>query len=191
MIRSLRRLALSALVFAIVIAIAAIAFAQPDDRGSAEAILKEREASPKKEIAQEMIGRAKTALDRAARMRSAGDESQARIADGVAKTWAEAARDTVRAVEVEERAANARRAATDAGVQAERERALLEEAIAQAGRVRAQLEGLQREGKEQPAKTSLQGADGGPSSPPKKPGAAPPSSASASPPGAPRDGGAK
>jgi hypothetical protein len=191
MIRSLRRLALSALVFAIVIAIAAIAFAQPDDRGSAEAILKELEASPKKEIAQEMIGRAKTALDRAARMRSAGDESHARIADGVAKTWAEAARDTVRAVEVEERAANARRAATDAGVQAERERALLEEAIAQAGRVRAQLEGLQREGKEQPAKTSLQGADGGPSSPPKKPGAAPPSSASASPPGAPRDGGAK
>jgi hypothetical protein len=189
MIRSLRRLALSALVFAIVIAIAAIAFAQPDDRGSAEAILKELEASPKKEIAQEMIGRAKTALDRAARMRSAGDESHARIADGVAKTWAEAARDTVRAVEVEERAANARRAATDAGVQAERERALLEEAIAQAGRVRAQLEGLQREGKEQPAKTSLQGADGGPSSPPKKPGAAPPSSAS--PPGAPRDGGAK
>jgi hypothetical protein len=191
MIRSLRRLALSALVFAIVIAIAAIAFAQPDDRGSAEAILKELEASPKKEIAQEMIGRAKTALDRAARMRSAGDESHARIADGVAKTWAEAARDTVRAVEVEERAANARRAATDAGVQAERESALLEEAIAQAGRVRAQLEGLQREGKEQPAKTSLQGADGGPSSPPKKPGAAPPSSASASPPGAPRDGGAK
>jgi hypothetical protein len=183
MTRSFRRLVLAALAFALGIAIAAIAFAQPDDRSATEAILKELDASPKKDVAREMVGRAKTALDRGARMRSAGDEPHARIADSVAKTWAEAARDIVRAVEVEERAANARRSATDAGMQAERERALLEEAIAQSGRVRAQLESLQREGKEQPAKTSLQGADGGPSSPPKtKPSA---------PPGAPKDGGAK
>jgi hypothetical protein len=95
-------------------------------------------------------------------MRSAGDESHARIADSVARTWAEAARDVVRAVEVEERAAVARRAATDAGAQAERERALLEEAIAQSGRVRAQLDALERESKEQPARTSMAGAqDGG------------------------------
>jgi hypothetical protein len=183
MTRSIRRLVLGALAFALAIAIGALAFAQPDDRSAAESILKELDASPKKDVAQEMIGRAKTALDRGARMRSAGDETHARVADSVAKTWAEAARDIVRAVEVEERAANARRSATDAGVQAERERALLEEAIAQAGRVRAQLESLEREGKEQPAKTSLQGADGGPSSLPKtKPSA---------PPGAPKDGGAK
>lgn len=180
MSRSLRRIVLGALVLALALAVAALAFAQPDDRGAAEAILKELEASPKKDVAQEMIGRAKTALDRGARMRSAGDETHARIADSVAKTWAEAARDIVRAVEVEERAANARRAATDAGVQADRERALLEEAIAQAGRVRAQLESLEREGKEQPAKTSLQGADGGVSAPK----AAPPKPAV-------RDGGAK
>jgi hypothetical protein len=184
MTRSIRRLVFGALAFALAIAIGAFAFAQPDDRSAAESILKEVEASPKKEkeVAQEMIGRAKTALERGARMRSAGDETHARIADSVAKTWAEAAREIVRAVEVEERAANARRSATDAGVQAERERALLEEAIAQAGRVRAQLDSLEREGKVEPAKTSLQGADGGPSSPPKgKPSA----------PGAPKDGGAK
>lgn len=186
MTRSIRRLVLGALAFALAIAIAAFAFAQPDDRSTAESILKELEASPTKEVAQEMIGRAKTALDRSARMRSAGDETHARIADSVAKTWAEAARDIVRAVEVEERAATARRSATDAGVQAERERALLEEAIAQSGRVRAQLGALEREGKEQPAKTSLQGADGGPSSPPKTQPKAP-----ATPPGAPKDGGAK
>lgn len=187
MTRSLRRIVLGALAFALAIAIAAFASAQPDDRATAEAVLKELEASPKKDVAQEMIARAKTALDRSARMRSAGDETHARIADSVAKTWAEAARDIVRAVEVEERAANARRSATDAGVQAERERALLEEAIAQAGRVRAQLETLEREGKEQPAKTSLQGADGGPSSPP---GKTKPNAPTA-PPGAVRDGGAK
>ena len=187
MTRSFRRLVFGALAFALAIAIAAVAFAQPDDRSVAESVLKEVEASPNKAVAQEMVGRAKTALDRGARMRSAGDETHARIADSVAKTWAEAARDIVRAVEVEERAATARRSATDAGVQADRERALLEEAIAQSGRVRAQLEGLQKEGKEQPAKTSLQGADAGPSSTPPKPK----SSAAPAPPGAPKDAGAK
>lgn len=181
MTRSFRRIVLGALVFALAIAVAAFAFAQPDDRAAADAILKELESSPKKDVAQEMIGRAKIALDRGARMRSAGDETHARIADSVAKTWAVAARDIVRAVEVEERAANARRAATDAGGQADRERALLEEAIAQAGRVRAQLETLEREGKEQPAKTSLQGADGGVTPPKTAP----------KPPAATRDGGAK
>lgn len=186
MTRSFRRIVLGALAFALAIAIAAFAFAQPDDRATAESILKELEASPKKDVAQEMIARAKTALERSARMRSAGDEPHARIADSVAKTWAEAAREIVRAVEVEERAANARRSATDAGVQAERERALLEEAIAQAGRVRAQLDTLEREGKEQPAKTSLQGADGGPSSPPKTKPTAPKTA-----PPAVQDGGAK
>jgi len=147
----------------------AVALAQPDDRGAAETILKEVEASPKKDVAQEMVGRAKTALDRGARMRSAGDESHARMADAVARTWAEAARDIVRAVEVEERANAARRNATDAGTQAERERALLEEAIAQTGRVRAQLEAVERESKEQPARTSMTGADGGVSAPKKTP----------------------
>src|SRR5690349_8665167 len=187
MSRSLRRLAFAALVFALAIAIAAFASAQPDDRSAAESILKEVEASPKKDVAQEMIARAKTALDRGARLRSAGDETHARVADSVARTWAEAARDIVRAVDVEERAAEARRAATDAGVQAERERALLEEAIAQAGRVRAQIESLEREGKEQPAKTSLQGADGGVSAPKTKPS----KPATPNGPATSRDGGAK
>src|SRR5688500_16297099 len=90
MTRSIRRIVLGALAFALAIAIAALAFAQPDDRALAESILKELEASPRKDVAQEMIGRAKTALDRGARMRSAGDEPHARIADSVAKTWAEA-----------------------------------------------------------------------------------------------------
>ena len=84
MTRSIRRLILGALVFAIAVAIVAFASAQDGDRATAESILKELEASPKKEVAQEMIGRAKIALDRGARMRSAGDESHARIADSVA-----------------------------------------------------------------------------------------------------------
>lgn len=170
--RPLRRI-LAVLASACVIALTAGAFAGPDDRASAEAILKELEASPKKDVAGEMIGKAKVALDRGARMRSAGDETHARLADAAARTWAEAARDVVRAVEVEARAAAARRSATDAGARAERERALLEEAIAQSGRLRAQLDALERESKEQPARTSIAGADAGPTkAPPPKPAAA-------------------
>ena len=56
---------------------------------------------------------------------------------------------------VEETAAKARREATDAGVVADRERALLEEAVAQSGRLRAQLESGTKD-KETPAKTSTQ-----------------------------------
>ncbi len=137
------------------------AFAGPDDRGAAEVTLREVEGSPRKEVATEMIGRAKVALDRGAKLRASGDEAHAKLADALARTWAEAARDVVRAAETEEKAATLRRNATDAGAIADRERALLEEGIAQSGRLRAQLESLDRESKEQPARTSTQGADAG------------------------------
>jgi hypothetical protein len=130
------------------------AAAGPDDRAATEALLREVEASPKRDVGAEPIARSKAALERATRLRAAGDEPHARLADGLAKTWAEAARDVVRAVDVEERAQASRRGATDAGVVAERERALLEEGIAQSGRLRAQLESAERESKEQPARTS-------------------------------------
>jgi hypothetical protein len=156
-----RRGVLVALVLAAVLG-AAVATAGPDDRGSAEAALRDLEASPKKNVASEMTARARAALDRAAKLRASGDESHARLADALARTWAEAARDAVRAAELEEKAFAARRDASDAGARADRERALLEEAIAQSGRLRAQLEGLERESKEQPARTSIAGADAGP-----------------------------
>jgi len=146
------------------------ALAGADDRTMAETVLKEVEASPRKDVAVEMTQRAKVALERSTRMRSAGDEAHARMADALARTWAEAARDVVRAAELEEKAAAARKNATDAGAIADRERALLEEGIAQSGRLRAQLESLDRESKEQPARTSAQGADAGA---PKKPAAKP------------------
>jgi hypothetical protein len=125
-----------------------------DDRGAAESALRDVEASPRKDMAGEPITRAHAALERATRMRTAGDEAHARIADGVARKWAEVARDIARAAVVEESAATARRGATDAGAVVERERALLEEAIAQSGRLRAQLDSVDRGGKEEPARTS-------------------------------------
>jgi len=138
-----------------VLALAAGALAAPeDDRALTTSLLKEVDASPRKAIAAEMVGRAHAASERAARLRSSGDEARARLADGLARAWAESARDVVRAAEVETRAYETRRAATDAGVMAERERALLEEGTAQSGRLRAQLEAVEREAKEQPARTS-------------------------------------
>lgn len=116
------------------------AMASADDRAAAESALAEIEASAQKELGQELVTRSRAALDRAARLRASGDEGHAKLADRVARRWAEAARDVVRAAVVEESAAAARRGATDAGARAERERALLEEAIAQSGRLRAQLE---------------------------------------------------
>lgn len=167
--------------------------AGPEDRAATEAVLREVEASPKKDVAAEMVARSKAALERATRLRAAGDEPHARLADGLAKTWADAARDVLRAVDVEERAQAARRAATDAGVVAERERALLEEGIAQSGRLRAELESAERESKEQPARTSkvanseLDGGARAPKAPkaPKAPGTTTPKA-----PGA-HDGGAR
>jgi hypothetical protein len=152
--RSRTRAIVAGLTFATALAAVVAAAAATDDRASTEAVLREIEASPKKEVATEMIARSRAALDRAKKLRSSGDEAHARLADALAKTWADAARDVVRAVDVEERAHATRRAATDAGVLAERERALLEEGIAQSGRVRAQLEGVERESKEQPPRTS-------------------------------------
>lgn len=136
------------------LAIGVVAAAATDDRAATEGVLREVDGSPKKDVVGEMVARSRAGLDRAAKLRAGGDETRARLADGLARTWAEAARDVVRAVEVEEKAQAARRAATDAGTVAERERALLEEGIAQSGRVRAQLDAVERDAKEQPARTS-------------------------------------
>ncbi|MCL2777372.1 MAG: hypothetical protein FWD73_05155 [Polyangiaceae bacterium] len=124
------------------------------DRGAAEAALKEVEASPKKDVATVFLAKARAALERASKLRAAGDEPHARLADGLALAWAEAASDTLRAASAEEKAAAAARSANDAGAQAERERALLEESITRSGRLRAELDALERKSKEEPARTS-------------------------------------
>jgi hypothetical protein len=168
---SARRVVLAAVVAGALLGGATLAAAGPDDRGAAEATLRDLEGSPKKTVAAEMTARAKSALERATKLRAAGDEPHARLADALARTWAEAAREAVRAAELEEKAFEARRDASDAGARADRERALLEEAVAQSGRLRAQLEGLERESKEQPARTSMMGADAGAAKPAPKPAA--------------------
>ncbi len=177
------------------VALGAAAFAANDDRAETEAMLRAVESSPRKDVAAEFLSRSRAALARGAQLRSAGDESHARIADGVARTWAEASRDLLKAVAIEQQAHTARSAASDAGTVAERERALLEEGIAQSGRLRAQLEQVERDTKSTPAKTSTAatGDTGGKAAPPRgaASGSANPKRAGEPTPSDRRDGGAR
>jgi hypothetical protein len=133
--------------------------ARGDDRAATESMLQEAERDPARKAATaDVVKRAREALERATRLRSAGDETHAKLADGLAKELAETARDLGRTVDAERQAAEARRAALDAGAQAERDRALLEEGIAQNGRLRAELAQAEHAGKEAPPKTNAAGA---------------------------------
>lgn len=146
--------AVGALLGAVLVGVAWSAEAAETDRATSLAVLTQVDAHPKKNLVTEMTSHARAALGRADRLRASGDENHARLAEGLARTWAEAARDVLKAAELEERAAVARQAAVDAGVIADRERALLEEASAQSGRLKAQLEAGPAAGKDQPARTS-------------------------------------
>jgi hypothetical protein len=133
------------IAFAVVFAASAARVALGDDRGATGALVEvlDHDALHKAATA-ELVRRARAAIERATRLRAAGDEEHAELADGLARQDAETARDLVRAVEAERAADEARRAATDAGVVGDRERALLEEGIARNGRLRAEIGELGR-----------------------------------------------
>ncbi len=105
-------------------------------------------------LVAEPLAKAKAALERARRFRAAGDEPRAKAADALATTWVEAARETVKAQETEAHAEAEVARVADAGRLVERERALVEEAMMQNGRLRAQLDGLEREAKGEPARAA-------------------------------------
>jgi hypothetical protein len=139
--------------------VATAAIARADDRASAIALLDVLEHDDAhRAVTADAVSQARTALERATRMRSAGDETHARLADGLALDWALTARDLARAVDVEQEARTARLDALDAGARAERERALLEEGIARTGRLRAELSTVERDRREAPSRTSPLGA---------------------------------
>jgi hypothetical protein len=98
-------------------------------------------------VTADAVASAKGALERATRLRAAGDETHARAADGLALEWAQTARDVARAVDAEATAADLRRKAVDAQAQLERTRAQIEEGIAHVGRLRAQLGEVDKAGK--------------------------------------------
>ncbi len=113
---------------------------QLSDRMIAEQILATLGASSaQRALAHAPLEESKHALERAAGARRSGDIRHAEQLEGLSREWAETARDLVRAAAAEADAAALELAAADAGVQAERARALLEEAIARRGRAEAEL----------------------------------------------------
>ncbi len=156
----LTRRALVALGACAVVVGSTVAVAAVDDRTAALSTLASVESSPNRTAAKDFVARSRNALERATRLRTAGDEQHAKLSERVALRWAEAARDVAETAGAEQRAAELALRALDAGALADRERALLEEANAQAGRLRAQLE-RERETTAVPAAKRSKGVDGG------------------------------
>jgi hypothetical protein len=128
-----------------------------DDHAAAEALVKQLEAdSAHRLVTANALDHAKAAFEQGARLRAATDEAHARAADGLAREWAETARDFARAAEVETNALDGRRKAVAAEEKLERMRALVEEAIARVGRLTAALDEadhVANRGKKAPAVT--------------------------------------
>ena len=99
-------------------------------------------AAPQRPAFAEPVEQAKSALERAASARRAGDVQHAEMLEGLAREWAETARDLARTVQVETTATAEESAAAQALLRAERARALLEEAISRRGRAESELERL-------------------------------------------------
>lgn len=127
------------------VALGLLASAGPrDDRASAESALAafdtEAGALP---LVRDPVKRSRDLLERARRMRQAGDDTHARLAEAAAFEWARVAQDLVRTADAEANAQGARSKAMDASSAAERERALLEQQLAQNGRLQAELRQLE------------------------------------------------
>ena len=116
--------------------------AEGDDRSAAEALVKPLEQAASSPITAEALAGAKGALEQATRLRAAGDEAHAKAADGLAREWAETARDLSLAAAAERLADDRKRQSMQAQAQLERTRALVEEGIARLGRIRAELEAV-------------------------------------------------
>jgi hypothetical protein len=125
----------------------------PGDGATAQALLREIEAKGAQDpeamrVTTEPVKAAKLALERAHGARAAGDEAHARMLDGLALEWAQAARDLDRAAAAERAAQAVGQHAYDVQTKAERARALLEETQARRGRTAAELARVEAEAKE-------------------------------------------
>lgn len=118
--------------------------APPGEGATAQEILRELEAKAAKEpettkVIAEPVKSARRALERAHGARMAGDDLHARMLDGLALEWAEAARELDRAAAAERVAMMTSQRAHDVQTKAERARALLEETQARRERAAAEL----------------------------------------------------
>lgn len=153
--------------------------APPGDGAQAEKLLKQVEAAALEprhaKVVQEALQKSAHALERAAGARAAGDAVHARMLDGLALEWAEAARDLLRAAKAEDEALASAKKARELSVQVERARALLAETEARRGRAAADLqkaEELAREAQQKASEAERQRLDKSKAGDMKKSGAA-------------------
>lgn len=92
--------------------------------------------------ASHAIDEARKALSRAAELRGLGDVTRAEMAEDAALEWALAARELVRAIDLERKADEQGAAAASASGKAARARTLLEEAIARRAKLQADVDAL-------------------------------------------------
>jgi hypothetical protein len=136
-----RALVLTAAGATLVLSWPRAALAQPpEDKVVAETLVKQldQDAAHHTVIA-DALKQARDAIEKATRMRAGGDEGHAKAADGLAREWAETARDLALAAAAESSAADLRQKALDARARLERDRALVEEGIARVGRLTTEL----------------------------------------------------
>jgi len=93
-----------------------------------------------KSLVSEPVGKAETALKRAADARAAGDEKHALLLDDLALELAGTAADLIRSAELEKKASTEEQAASETEANAVRAVAIIEEAVARKGRAQDQLD---------------------------------------------------
>ncbi len=141
-----------------------------DDHATADALVQQLEHdSGHAVVTADAVASAKNALERATRLRAAGDEAHAKAADALALEWAQTGRELAKAADAEATAAELRRKAVDAQALLERTRAQVEEGIAHVGRLQTQLQEAEKAGKVDHVAVEVH--EGDPPPPPRKRGA--------------------
>lgn len=121
-----------------------VAFAGENDRAAAETTLASVESDKAvTDVTADAVKKSREALERGRRMRAAGDEKHAKLADGLALDWARVAQELARTAQAERHTRDVSLAAADAGSRAERERTLLEQQLAENGRLAAEAARLE------------------------------------------------
>lgn len=139
-----RRLELVGAVALAMTLLLGVAFAGESDRAAAETTLASVEKDPTTtELIADAVKKSRDALERGRRMRAAGDEKHAKLADGLALEWALVAQELARTAQAERHVRDVSMAGADAGARADRERTLLEQRLAENGRLSAEAARLE------------------------------------------------
>lgn len=135
------------------------------DRDEAERLVAQTAQAPEAPAAARELDAARRALGRARGARDGGDRPSAELLEGLARTWAEAARDVVQTVRAEAALAKAQKALLEARSQVERGRALVEETISRKGRAQVELERLEADSSKRRGGTAGRGGATAPVAP--------------------------